>query len=91
MRILLGNLVLNADIRMINKRLFIRRDYVTSKGSGHIVPNIVFRHLVALIYHLFHTIYFRLQCNLLLPPFFLTKCRCANPNKETSDHVFGMN
>jgi hypothetical protein len=27
-------------------------------------PNIVFKHSVALIYHLFH-IYFRLKCNLL--------------------------
>jgi hypothetical protein len=28
--------------------------------------NIVFKHAVALIYHLFHIIYFNLQCNLLL-------------------------
>jgi hypothetical protein len=27
--------------------------------------NIVFKHPVAFIYHLFHTIYFHLQCNLL--------------------------
>jgi hypothetical protein len=30
-------------------------------------PNIVFKYPVALIYHLFHTMYFRLQCNLLCP------------------------
>jgi hypothetical protein len=36
--------------------------------------NIVFKHPVALLYHLFHTIYFRLQCNLLFSPFLLTTC-----------------
>jgi hypothetical protein len=35
--------------------------------------NIVFKHPVALIYHLFHVIYFRLQCNLL-SHFLLTTC-----------------
>jgi hypothetical protein len=37
--------------------------------------NIVFKHPVALIYYLFHTIYFfRLQCNLILVHLLLTTC-----------------
>jgi hypothetical protein len=38
------------------------------------INNIVFKHPVALLYHLFHTIYFRLQCNLILSSFLLTTC-----------------
>jgi hypothetical protein len=36
--------------------------------------NIVFKHPAALIYYLFHTIYFRLQCNLLSVPLLFTTC-----------------
>jgi hypothetical protein len=36
--------------------------------------NIVFKHPAALIYNLFHIIYFRLQCKLLLSHFLLTTC-----------------
>jgi hypothetical protein len=47
--------------------LSLTQIYVSSRHH-----TIVFKHPVALIYHLFHTIYFCLQCNLLLSPFLLT-------------------
>jgi hypothetical protein len=47
--------------------------YLHQKNKNDLFA-ITFKHPVALIYHLFHTIYFCLQCNLLLSPFPLTTC-----------------
>jgi hypothetical protein len=50
---------------------------------------IIFKHPVALMYHLFHTIiYFRLQCNLLLSPFLLTTCFSrTGPSSDASNSL----
>jgi hypothetical protein len=50
--------------------------------------NIVLKHPVDLIYHLFHTIYFHLQCNLLSSLLLLTTCfGCTWPSSGVSNSL----
>jgi hypothetical protein len=50
--------------------------------------DIVFKHPVALVYHLFHTRYFHQQCNLLLSTSLLTTCfGCTQPSSGVSNSL----